>query len=40
MKTANEITRTSNVPEDWQPFLELAAREVFEIMMGCKLEGM
>ncbi len=39
MKTANEITRTSNVPEDWQPFLELAAREVFEIMMGCKLEA-
>jgi len=38
MKTANEITQPNGIPENWQPFLELAAREVFEIMLGCKLE--
>jgi chemotaxis protein CheX len=25
--------------EDWQPLLELAAREVFELMLNCKLES-
>jgi chemotaxis protein CheX len=38
MKTANEITASDKVPEGWSPLLELAAREVFEIMLGCKLE--
>jgi chemotaxis protein CheX len=38
MKTANEIAQHNGIPENWQPFLELAAREVFEIMLGCKLE--
>jgi chemotaxis protein CheX len=38
MKTANEIAQPNGIPENWQPFLELAAREVFEIMLGCKLE--
>ena len=38
MKTVNEITQPNGIPENWQPFLELAAREVFEIMLGCKLE--
>lgn len=28
-----------NAFQEWQPLLELAAREVFEIMLGCKLEG-
>jgi chemotaxis protein CheX len=39
MKTAKEITTTDKVPEGWGPLLELAAREVFEIMLGCKLEA-
>lgn len=39
MKTAKEITTPNNVPESWGPLLELAAREVFEIMLGCKLES-
>jgi len=39
MKTANEITSPDKVPEGWGPLLELAAREVFEIMLGCKLEN-
>ena len=38
MKSANEITASDKVPEGWSPLLELAAREVFEIMLGCKLE--
>jgi chemotaxis protein CheX len=38
MKTGNEITASDKVPENWSPLLELAAREVFEIMLGCKLE--
>lgn len=38
MKTANEITTSDRVPEGWSPLLELAVREVFEIMLGCKLE--
>jgi chemotaxis protein CheX len=27
-------------PESWLPQLELAVREVFEIMLGCKLESL
>jgi len=38
MKTANEIAMPDKAPESWSPLLELAAREVFEIMLGCKLE--
>jgi chemotaxis protein CheX len=38
MKTANEIAPSNGVPENWLPMLELAAHEVFEIMLGCKLE--
>lgn len=37
MSTANPIANDTNL-ESWRPFLELAAREVFEIMLGCKLE--
>jgi chemotaxis protein CheX len=39
MKTAKEITTSQNVPETWSPLLELAVREVFEIMLGSKLEA-
>jgi chemotaxis protein CheX len=38
MKNVNELTTTEKVPVSWKPMLELAAREVFEIMLGCKLE--
>jgi chemotaxis protein CheX len=38
MKPANEVTAENGIPLNWQPMLELAAREVFEIMLGCKLE--
>src|SRR5581483_8171432 len=38
MKTANEVSTSGKVPETWSPLLELATREVFEIMLGCKLE--
>jgi len=39
MRTVNEFNKSDTVPEDWQPLLELATREVFEIMLGCKLES-
>jgi chemotaxis protein CheX len=38
MKSADEMIASHGAPEDWLPFLELACREVFEIMLGCKLE--
>jgi len=38
MNTANPIALTNPAPESWLSLLELAAREVFEIMLGCKLE--
>jgi len=39
MKNVNEFSTTDKVPASWKPMLELAAREVFEIMLGCKLES-
>ncbi len=38
MNLANQPTADNAIPDNWQPFLELACREVFEIMLGCKLE--
>ena len=38
MKSGNEIAESQMNPESWRPLLELATREVFEIMLGCKLE--
>lgn len=38
MKTANDITTTGKVPENWAALLELSTREVFEIMLGCTLQ--
>jgi len=38
MKTANEVTTSGKVPEGWSPLLELATREVFEIMLGSRLQ--
>jgi chemotaxis protein CheX len=34
-----EATSFPNGFQEWQPLLELAVREVFEIMLNCKLEG-
>ena len=38
MRTANDVTRSNEIPPGWQPLLDLAVREVFDIMLGCKLE--
>ena len=38
MKSVNEMVTREGAPESWLPLLELAVREVFEIMLGCKLE--
>jgi|SRR5580704_15502642 chemotaxis protein CheX len=37
MKATKELLVTSTGHEDWVPLLELAAREVFELMLGCQL---
>jgi chemotaxis protein CheX len=39
MKSLNELMIRDGAPEGWQPLLELAVREVFEIMLGCKLDA-
>ncbi|HTR66416.1 MAG TPA: chemotaxis protein CheX [Terriglobales bacterium] len=39
MKSADEVLAQNRIPQDWLPLLEVACREVFEIMMGCKLES-
>lgn len=40
MNGANQTARSAPKPSpDWQTLLELAAREVFEIMLSCKLEA-
>ena len=38
MNTANPISARDGTLESWRPMLDLAAREVFEIMLGCKLD--
>jgi len=40
MNSANQPIDGQAIPEKWQPLLELACREVFEIMLGCKLEAL
>jgi chemotaxis protein CheX len=37
MKSANEMLAAKDGHEDWVPPMEVAAREVFELMLGCKL---
>jgi chemotaxis protein CheX len=37
MKSANEMLAANGRHEDWVPLMEVAAREVFELMLGCKL---
>jgi len=40
MKPANEAVAKSENPQNWLPMLELATKEVFEIMLGSRLEAM
>ena len=37
MKSANELAAGSSSHEGWIPLLEMATREVFELMLGCPL---
>ena len=37
MKSASEMLAATGRHEDWAPLMEVAAREVFELMLGCKL---
>jgi len=37
MKAAQGQAAAKDLHPDWVPLLELAAREVFELMLGCKL---
>jgi chemotaxis protein CheX len=38
MKTTSEVLADNNGHQGWVPVLEVAAREVFELMLSCKLE--
>jgi len=37
MKSINEMLESSKGHQEWIPLLEVAASEVFELMLGCKL---
>jgi chemotaxis protein CheX len=37
MKSANELLAAHGSHETWIPLLEMATREVFELMLGCRL---
>jgi chemotaxis protein CheX len=37
VKTVNEMVATDSSHKEWIPLMELATREVFEMMLGCKL---
>ncbi len=37
MKSANEMMAATGNHENWVPMIETSAREVFELMLGCKL---
>ncbi len=39
MKSANEMHAASGSHEGWIPLLEVATREVFELMLSCALTG-
>lgn len=38
MNLPNQMLESGSPPENWASLLEVASREVFEIMLGCKLE--
>ncbi len=37
MKSVSELLAVNGSHENWIPLIELAAREVFELMLGCQL---
>ena len=37
MKSLNELLAANGSHETWLPLIEVAAREVFELMLGCQL---
>jgi chemotaxis protein CheX len=37
MKSVTEVLATNGRHEDWLPLLDLATREVFNLMLGCQL---
>ena len=37
MKMAKDLITANNGSQTWAPLIEVAAREVFELMLGCKL---
>jgi CheY-specific phosphatase CheX len=37
MKSANAMLATQVSHQDWLPLIEMATREVFDLMLGCKL---
>jgi len=37
MRPLNEVLTTGNRHENWTPLLEVAVREVFELMLACQL---
>lgn len=39
MKTGAMTASRTVTPDTWGPVLEMAAREVFELMLGCQLQG-
>src|SRR5579864_844719 len=39
MKPVNDLLATNRHHENWTPLLEVSAREVFELMLGCQLDA-
>jgi len=39
MKSANEVLAPRNSHQNWGPLMELAAKEVFELMLGAQLKA-
>ena len=40
MKTANDLPAVANAHAEWISLIELSAREVFELMLGCQLKSL
>jgi chemotaxis protein CheX len=38
MKPTKDVLAPDHTHEEWNPILEIAAREVFEVMLGCNLK--
>ena len=39
MKSANQMMAAQGNHADWVPLIDMAAKEVFELMLGCKLSA-